>query len=715
MREGRADLKTFFNPRSVAIVGVSSDFSKFTGRTLKYLLKHGYKGKVYPINPKYREIVDLPCYPSVADLPEAADIAFIQIREERVMSVLEDCSAKGIRNTVIFSAGLGETGAEGRRKELEIKDFANAHGIRICGPNSVGYVNTINGVALSPVVALELDSLPSGRIGLISQSGGMTGALISRAEARGIGFSYVISTGNESDLEVSDFIRFMLNDPHTWVISLFLETIRRPEEFLKAADLALERGKPLICLKIGKAEVGARAAASHTGALTGSDEIYEAIFRKKGITRVEALEDLFETASLFEKYPPPRGRRIGILTTTGGGAMLLADECGALGLDFPKPSGQTLEALGEGLPSFAAFSNPLDVTGSGVGGGYERTLNLFLKDEQFDVVVSVVGTSSQFAPEMGVKPILRREKGGEKPLVAFLNPNAQDAARLLERDGIPTFRTPEGCARGLKYFCDWGKFLENRELLSKSPETSPPQGNHGEIDGILTGSPSSLNEFESKRLLRLYGIPTAQEGLAHSPEEAVRIARDIGYPVVLKVCSSDILHKTEAGVVRIGVESEAGIREAFEEILSRSRRYKPGANIAGVLVQEMVRGGQEVIVGMSRDRAFGPILIFGMGGIFVELLGDISMRIPPLTRSEAEEMVLEVKTAPLLTGYRGGKSRDIEALVDAILRFSRFSTDLGAKLKTAEINPLMVLEKGKGVKAVDALVVKADGNVTSST
>lgn len=714
MREVRADLKTFFNPESVAIVGVSSDFSKFTGRTLKYLLKHGYKGKVYPINPKYREIANLRCYPSVSDLPEAADIAFIQIREAQVMSVLQDCSAKGIRNTVIFSAGLGETGPEGRRKELEIKDFAHAHSIRICGPNSVGYVNTVNGVALSPVVALELDSLPSGRIGLISQSGGMTGALISRAEARGIGFSYIISTGNEADLGVSDFLRFMVEDPYTRVISLFLEAIRQPEEFLKTADMALERGKALVCLKIGKADVGVRAAASHTGALTGSDEIYEAIFRKKGITRVEALEDLFETASLFEKYPAPKGNRIGIVTTTGGGATLLADECGALGLDFPNPSGQTLEALGEGLPSFAAFSNPLDVTGSGVGGGYERALNFFLKDDQFDVVVSVVGTSSQFAPEMGVKPILRREKGGKKPLVAFLNPNAEAAARLLEQDGIPTFRTPEGCARGLKYFWDWGSFLEKRRAFSNSHETFSVRVDEREVDEILRGSPPSLNEFDSKRLLRLYGIPAAREELAYSPKEAARIAQDIGYPVVLKACSSEILHKTDARLVKMGIGSEAGIREAFEDILSGTRRYKPSANIAGVLVQETVQGGQEVIIGMSRDRAFGPILIFGMGGIFVELLKDVSMRIPPLTRSEAEEMVMEVKTAPLLEGYRGGKARDIEALVDVILRFSRFSTDLGPKLKTAEINPLMVLEKGKGVKAVDALVVKADGNVSVS-
>lgn len=703
-----SNLQKFFNPKSIAIVGASPDFSKITGRTLKYLLKHRFKGRIYPINPKYKEMLGLPCYPSISDLPEAVDLVWIQIPSDRVMGVLEECSTKGVRQVVIHSAGLAEMGSEGKGKELEIKSFSEAHGIRICGPNTAGYVNLIDGVALTPVVALELDRLTTGKIGLISQSGGMTGALLTRAEARGIGFSYIVSTGNEMDLDVSDFIRFMVDDSHTRVISLFLETVRRPEEFLKASDLALERGKPLICLKVGKAEVGARAAASHTGALTGSDEVYEAVFKKKGIIRVEALEDLFETASLFEKYSPPKGRRVGVLTTTGGGAMLLADEGGTLGLDFPRPSEKTIKTLSQHLPSFASIANPLDVTFSGVGGGYERSLNLFLEDSQFDIIVAVVGTSSQFAPEMGVKPILKREKVGRKPLVAFLNPNAEEAARLLEKDGIPTFRTPEGCARALKYFCDHGNFLEKRRKSFALPEFSYFKADQREVDNILERSPSSLNEFESKKLLRLYGIPTVREGLAQSPEEAVHIAQGIGYPVVLKVCSSEILHKTEAGAVRLGVSSDIEVKSTFEELLSKSQMYNPRAKREGVLVQEMVQGGEEVIIGMFQDPNFGPVLLFGLGGIFVEVIKDISLRIPPLSQAEAEEMVQEVKGIRLLDGYRGREPKDIKALVDALIRFSYFCMDLKEKVNTAEINPLMVLEKGKGVKAVDALVVKVN-------
>jgi acyl-CoA synthetase (NDP forming) len=708
MNEKRVDLKRFFNPHSIAIVGASPDFSKITGRTLKYLLRHRFKGKIYPINPKYQEMAGLPCYPSISDLPEAADLAWIQIPRDRVMGVLEECSVKGIRQAVIHSAGMAEIGSEGKRKELEMKSFSQAHGIRICGPNTAGYVNVVDGVALTPVVALELYPLTKGKIGFISQSGGMTGAILTRAEARCIGFSYIVSTGNEMDLDVSDFIRFMVEDPHTRVISLFLETVRRPEEFLKASDLALQSGKPLICLKVGKAEVGVRAAASHTGALTGSDEVYEAVFKKKGITRVDTLEDLFETASLFEKYSPPKGRRVGVLTTTGGGAMLLADEGGTLGLDFPKPSEKTIKTLSQNLPSFASISNPLDVTFSGVGGGYERSLNLFLEDAQFDIVVAVVGTSSQFAPEMGVKPILKREKGGGKPLVAFLNPNAEEAARLLEKDGIPTFRTPEGCARALKYFCDHGNFLDKRRKSFELPQSPPFKADQREVDNILERSPSSLNEFESKKLLRLYGLPTVREGLARSPEEAVQLAQEMGYPVVLKVCSSDILHKTEADAVRLGLASDTEVRSAFEDLLSKSHRYRPEAKIDGVLIQEMVQGSEEVIIGMFQDQNFGPAILFGLGGVFVEIMKDVSLRIPPLSRTEAEEMIREVKGFRLLDGYRGREPKDIEVLIDALVRFSRLCVDLKGEIQTAEINPLMVLKKGEGVKAVDALIVKLD-------
>jgi acyl-CoA synthetase (NDP forming) len=701
-------IKSILSPKSVAIVGASADFSKFTGRTLKYLLKHGYKGRIYPINPKYREMAGLQCFPSIEALPEPVDTAFIQIPSKGVASVIKECVSKGIRGVIVHSAGLAETGEEGKRKEREIKGMIDGTALRIVGPNTAGVANIVEKVILTPVVGYELDELTPGRIGLVSQSGGLTGALLTRAEARGIGFSYIISTGNEMDLEASDYMRFLIHDPHTDVIAVFLEGIRNVEKFYGAVDLAHEKEKPILVLKVGRAEVGSRAAASHTGALTGSDAVYDAVFKQRGIVRLEALEDLFEVSSLFSKHKPPKGTRIGMLTTTGGGATILADACGVLGFNFPKPSEETVRVSSQWLPDFASTANPLDVTMSGVGGGYSKSLDLFLRDENFDIVIAVVGTSAQFEPEMGVKPILERDKTIDKPVVSFLNPNAEKALKLLEGDEIPTFRTPEACARALKYLVDYGRFLEKHPMVKAAPSRGPLE-DLARIKKFLDSPQRTLDEYRSKLILAHYDIPIVREEVATSLEEALAIAREIGLPVVLKVLSPDILHKTEARVVRLDIISEEDVKKAYGEILENARAYKPDATIHGILVQEMVCGGTEVIVGMSHDPQFGPTVMFGLGGIFVEVYRDVSLRVVPLTRADAEEMIDEVKGSALLEGYRGRQKGDVEGIIDVILKVSRLAMDLGEEVRELDINPLIVLGEGRGVKAADALIVKKDG------
>jgi acyl-CoA synthetase (NDP forming) len=703
-------IKYILSPKSVAIVGASSDYTKFTGRTLKYLLKHGYKGKIYPINPKYDEIGGLKCFPSIKALPESVDVAFVQIPSKGVASVIEECVEMGVKGVIIHSAGLAETGEEGRKKQQEIKEMIDGTDVRLVGPNTAGVANLVEKVILSPVVAYELDELTPGRIGFVSQSGGLTGALLTRAEARGIGFSYIISAGNEMDLEASDYMRFLTDDPHTDVIAVFLEGIRNAQKFNEAVDRAHERGKPILVLKVGKAEVGSRAAASHTGALTGSDAVYDAVFKQRGIIRLEALEDLFEVSSLFSKYNPPKGTRIGMLTTTGGGATILADECGVLGFDFPAPSEETVRVSSQWLPDFASKANPLDVTMSGVGGGYRKSLDLFLRDENFDIIIAVVGTSAQFEPEMGVKSILERDKTIDKPIVSFLNPNAEKALKILEGDGIPTFRTPEACARALKWLVDYGNFLEKYARVKRSPSAGPPV----DLESIrkfldLTGPAKALNEHQSKWVLSQYGIPIVKEKMATSMQEGLAIAREIGFPLVLKVLSPDILHKTEARVVKLGIVSEEDFKKAYREILENAGAYKSDARIDGVLIQEMVPAGTEVIVGMSRDPQFGPTVMFGLGGIFVEVYKDVSLRVIPLTRSDAEEMIDEVKGSLLLRGYRGRQKGDVEGIIDVILKVSQLAIDLRDEVMELDINPLIVLGEGSGVKAVDALIVKKDG------
>jgi acetyltransferase len=651
-------------------------------------------------------MVGLKCFHSVEALPEGVETAFIQIPSNGVAAVIQECIKKRMKGAIIHSAGFGEIGEEGRKRQQEIKEMVKGTGLRLVGPNTAGVANIVDKIILSPVVSYELDDLTPGRIGLISQSGGLTGALLTRAVARGIGFSYIISTGNEMDLEVSDFIRFLIDDSHTNVISVFLEALRNVENFYEVVDLAHEKGKPILVLKVGKAEVGSRAAASHTGALTGSDAIYDAVFKQKGVIRLEAMEDLFEVSSLFSKYKPPKGNRIGMLTTTGGGATILADACGMLGLNFPKPSEKTVQVSSKWLPDFASRSNPLDVTLAGVGGGYEKSLDLFLQDGNFDIVIAVVGTSAQFEPQLGVKPILERDKTIDKPVVSFLNPNAEEALRILEKEGIPTFRTPEACARGLKNLIDYGKFLEKYSKLKATPLPSGPSIEMKGIKTVLDSPQKALNEYQSKQILAQYGIPVVKERIATSVEEGLVMAKEIGFPIALKVLSPDILHKTEAKAIKLGISSEESFRKWYVEILQNAKRYNPDVKIDGVLIQEMVPYGIETIVGVSQDPQFGPTVMFGLGGIFVEVYRDVSLRVVPLRRTDAEEMIHEVKGSVLLEGYRGREKGDVEGIIDVILKVSHLAMDLKNEIMELDINPIVVLEKGKGVKAVDALMVK---------
>ena len=700
-------LRCILSPKSIAIVGASSDYSKFTGRTVKYLLKHGYAGRFYPVNPKREEIAGHRCYPSISELPEPVDTAFIQIPARFVPSVLEECIQKQVKSIIIHSAGMGEEDAEGKKRQEALKAMARDAGIRVVGPNCAGIANMVEKTILSPIVCYELDTLTCGRIGLISQSGGLTGAYVTRAEARGIGFSHVISTGNEMDLEACDYMEYLLYDDETDVVAVFLEALRNGERFLAVAETALEAGKPIIVLKVGRTRIGARAAASHTGALTGTDAVYDAVFRQKGVVRVDTLEDLFEVSSLFCKVGPPEGNRIGVITTTGGGATLMVEAGAQAGLDFPEPSESAVRAASAFLPSFAAKSNPMDVTMAGAGDGYKQGLEVMLNDPAFDMVVGVVGTSSQFAPELGVKPIVEVHETARKPLAAFCNPNAEEVLRLFEKHGIPSFRTPEGCGRALGRLVAYGKYRERRKRISASPkQPGRKPAESGAVSGILRGSDRILNEFDGKRILAEYGIRTAREKVARDPAEAREAADRIGYPVAVKILSPDIPHKTEAGVVALGIASADAVEAACRRVLDNAERSHAGAVIDGILVQEMISGGVEVIVGMAADETFGPALMFGLGGVFVEVFQDTSHRVPPLTHADARDMIEEVRGAVLLKGYRGKTPMDVDALVDSIVNLARFCEDFEMKVAEVDINPLLVLPAGQGVVAVDALIRK---------
>jgi acyl-CoA synthetase (NDP forming) len=700
-------IRYLLSPKSVVIVGASADYSKFTGRTVKYILKHRYPGKLYAVNPSRTEISGIPCFPSVKDLPEAVDTAFIQIAAKGVPGVIEQCIEKNVKSIIIHSAGLGESGEEGKKTRERITSQIREAGIRVVGPNCAGIVNMTESIVLSPIVCYELDAIPKGRIGLISQSGGLTGAYVTRAADRGIGFSYVISTGNEMDLGVSEFAYYLLKDKSTDAIAIFLEALRDVELFRNVAVEALKARKPILVLKVGRTEVGAKAAASHTGALTGADAIYDAFFRQYGITRVETLEDLFEVPALFCKTKPPKGRNVGVITTTGGGATIVVEAAAQAGLQFPPPSNDAIREATAFLPSFAAKSNPLDVTMSGTGDGFKKGLELLLKDDAFDMIVGVVGTSSQFEPNLGVQPIVDVCKDAIKPFAAFCNPNAAEALRLFEKNGIPSFRTPESCGRSLGYLVKYKEALDNfnrKKDQRQTPDPASPAARN--VRKILENAGSVLNEYDSKRVLSEYGIRVTREKLTGEVEQAKKAAEEIGYPVVMKVMSADIPHKTEAGVIKLGVRSETELEASFGEIIEKAKKFKADVKIDGVLVQEMAEKGVELIIGMKRDAGFGPVIMFGLGGILVEVFKDVSFRIPPLSLQDAREMIEEIKGSKLLMGYRGMEEMDCEAIASTLMSMAGLSLDLGEEIRELDINPVIVYPKGRGIKVVDALICR---------
>lgn len=698
-------IRSLLVPQSIAVVGASSDLSKVTGRTLKHLITHGYTGDIYPVNPNWDEVAGLRCYPTIRALPQPVDTAFIQVAAAAVPGVLLECVERGVRSAIVHTAGLGEGGGDGRDQQARIRALVTDAGLPLLGPNCAGIANVVDDIILSPIACYDIRPLTKGRIGLISQSGGLTGAYVSRAEERGIGFSCIVSTGNELMLEASHFVEYFVKDPGTEVIALFIETLRDVPRFLRAASAALAAGKPIVVLKIGRTEMGARVAASHTGALTGTDAVYDAIFRQKGVTRVATLEDLLEVSAFFCKTGPPAGRRVGVVTTTGGSAALVVEAAAMAGLEFPLPSRSQDDASDDLLPEFAIRSNPVDVTMSGVGDAFKRELLRMLEDDTFDMVVGVLGTSSQFHPDSAVGPLVEAHQSARKPLVAFCSPAAPDALRLFESRGIPSFRTPEGCGRGLGYLARRGEFLRRAQAQDEEPAPAPSARVEFVRAAVRAAGPI-LDEHQSKRILKEYGIPVVRECVVHGPEEALAAAAAIGYPVAVKVLSSDVPHKTDANALALDVDSPARLRLCYDAVLANVRSHQPGARVAGVLIQEMAARGVEVILGVSRDPQSGPIVMFGMGGVLTEIFRDVSFRALPIRRVDAAEMIAETRAAQLLRGHRGRPPADVDALVETLLQVSQMAEDLGDDLLELDVNPLIVGPAGSGVQVVDALLVR---------
>jgi acetate---CoA ligase (ADP-forming) len=623
--------QALFAPRSVALVGASGDAAKNTARPQRYLKKHGYAGKVFPVNPTRKEIRGEKTYARVSDIEEAVDHAYILI--EDVEQALEDCGRRGVAVASVFSGGFADAGAQGMRRQAELVARARSLGVRLLGPNSMGVIDVPGRLALSVNAVLEMDTLPAGTTSIVSQSGTMLGTLLSRGAARGLGFAKLVSVGNEADLSVGELVALLAADLGTRVVLLFLETIRDAERLARAVRAAHAAGKAVVAYKLGRSALGEAAALSHTGALAGADAALDAFFRDCGILRVDMLETLLEIPPLLAQWSPrnlDRAGKVFVVTTTGGGAASVVDRLGMRGVELAAPI--------------------MDLTMAASGQNYAEALEKASASE-CDLVVACVGSSAQFHPQLAVEPIMNAPKG--KPVVAFFTPHAERSLALAAAAGIPAFRTPEACADAVAAFLSW-----------RSPRRGP-----------ALAAPGSLpeNAFE---LIAALGIPVARWTIAETPG----FSHALGYPVAVKLLEA---HKTERGGVVLGVANQEELEKAAQKMAAPR-----------VLVQQMQSGLAEVIVGYRDDAVVGPLVLVGAGGVLAELYRDYALRIAPVSETEAAEMIEEVKGLAVIRGYRNLSRGDVKSLARAVSALSRLALAKGRPVREAEVNPLIVKADG---------------------
>ena len=719
----RSPLDRMFRPRSVAVVGASQNPS-FVSGILKNLLRFSYAGTVSAVNPRYETILGAPCYPSVLDVPGPLDLVIIGVSSRFIPSILEQCEEKGVGAVEIVSSGFSEMGgAEGAQRQADLAAWAERTGIPVGGPNCLGLMNMSIGMMALPTTP---ERLIAGKVGAVLQSGMMAPSIIVPLLAREIGFTIGVTTGNEADLEAADYIRYCAEDEETRVIACYTEQIKTPAKFIAACHLAAERNKPVVMLKIGRSEIAQWSALAHTGSLVGADDVTDVVLRKLGVIRVDTVDDLYEAVAIFHSRRLPRGGGVVPVSVSGGAGGLLADLAQGIGVEFPPLPRKTAEALRTIVPEYGNVGNPLDITGQGV---FETEMARGAFDQlatagNLDIVVWCRSFPCNLDRQTPVGQIL--EQAVEQyPEILFLvmslvsghfYPSAAADAPPAEPynhlDGIPFL---QGSESGLKAIAALVRYAEWKRGRPSPPDPlSLPRerGSRSEVAErarilVQSASGRALTERESKAVLALYGIRTTREILAADSEHAVAAAEEIGYPVALKAEAPDLLHKTEAGAILLNVADEAGVRRGFKRVLTNAWSAVPAFSVNGVLVQEMIPSGTEVIMGMSRDPQFGPVVACGLGGIFVETLKDVQLLLPPLTEDEVRRALTRLRGYPILQGTRGDSPADLDALVDVLLRFSELCQDLGDVVQEIDVNPLIVTSDA--VCAVDCLIVPAGG------
>ena len=703
-----ADLTRFFRPRRVALLGATEDLGKFGGRCLRQMLDFGFTGEVFPVNPNRRQVFGRDCFPALTALPAVPDHVGIVLPAKACLAAVAECGRMGVPFATVFSSGFGELGmAESRSLQAELLRVAREGGVRIMGPNCNGMINFVDGFALTSTATISGPRRPAGDIGVVGQSGGAAQVIVMwRAQELGLGISYQVSSGNDADLDLLDYAAFMLDDPATRVVLMLAERIADGARLRALAARAADLRKPVALIKFGRTEAGSRAAASHTGAVTGSDAVFEAAARQLGLIRVTDATELYEAAMLLRRRQQPRGHGAAALAISGGNLVLLTDIAAAQGIAFPAYAEETTTRLRGLIPGFAAVNNPTDLSAGAIGtqDTFANAARIMLADPAVDALIPVI----TIAPTADIRAITRLAEESDKPVaLLWTGRSAADPELTPQRliaEGQAVFRDALPCAQALSRAMRWSAFLRRR--AEAAPPERPRDVDAEAARRLLRAAGPRLSEAASRAVLTCYGLHGPREALVPSPEEAVADAARLGGAVALKIVSADIPHKTEAGVVRLGLRGDDAVRGAAQEILGAARRYAPDARIDGILVQEMVMGGQEMLLGLSQDATFGPVLTLGFGGIHVEILRDVTFRLPPLTTEEAREALEELRLAPLLRGVRGAPAADVEALAEAVMRFSWLAADLGEGLAEVDVNPLAVLPAGQGVRVLDALILQ---------
>ncbi len=695
------NLQSIFSPESIAVIGASRKEGAVGREVFSNILKGGYTGKLFPVNPKTEDVLGVKCYPDIKSVPETVDLVVIVVPSPIIPKILNDCGQKGVKGVIIISAGFKEVGSKGVELEKEVINIVDKYGMVMVGPNCLGIINTDPSVSLNASFGKHMPS--AGNISFISQSGALCTAILDYARSEGVGFSKFISFGNKAHLNEIDFVSYLNEDPQTKVILIYVEDLTDTREFMKVARSITAGGKPIIAIKSGRTSQGAKAALSHTGALAGADEIYDALFQQSGVIRVDSLEELFATASAFANSPVPGGRRIAIITNAGGPGVMATDASIKCGLELAKFEDSTVEELKKHLPKTASLNNPVDLIGDARHDKYEHAVNNVLKDKNVDGVIVLLTPQAMTDVEEIARVLVKAAKGGLKPvLCSFMGASdVSGGVEILESGNIPHYKFPEKAAKALgdmNSYREWGarprtevkSFSVDREKASQVLSRAKQEGR------------IFLPEIEVLKVLNAYGFPVLKSRLCTGSDECLKAACDVGYPVAMKIVSPDIIHKFETGGVILGLAEDLEVKKAYEEMMGNIRKNMPRAKIWGVNIQQMAEKGQEVILGARRDELFGPVVMFGVGGIYTEVIKDVAFGFAPLGSSGAIKMIKSVKMYKILAGARGQLPADISAIGENLMRLSQLIMDFD-EVSELDINPLIVYPEG--CKVVDARII----------